>query len=266
MLHQENNDNNTNIPLPRLQLIPRPTRAIPQLSSFGSKIHPVHKIPTKANPQLVVTSNFEDSQKNVLSKVIQLPSKKSKHVKVSSKSNHSIQKGKGDDEAKVYQKDYLHIANLYQQQRKYHDVLCKEKCILCNKNQVTHAFFPCNHRCVCHSCIDTRNIQEIHTLDVLKVPKIEEIHTTCPLCLLPIKKIFLMNNGQEIEDYYDWVDEVKPILSETFLKKFNHSRFALQKVFIDDVELVRQLELRKKQREIYYRKKLRYVSQYCLIC
>lgn len=127
--------------------------------------------------------------------------------------------------------DYLHLAKMYTLHRKYEDVDCKELCVLCRKLQVSDAFFPCNHRCVCKACIVSNDITE-HTFAIMNMnPK---LHFTCPLCCSFIKRIIPMNNGEEIKEYYDWCYDVKPVLPHGFEKKFGLVASALTKVYITD--------------------------------
>jgi hypothetical protein len=128
--------------------------------------------------------------------------------------------------------DYDHFAKLYRMHRKYHDPHCIELCVLCHRNQVSHALFPCDHRCVCSDCILTYDICEY---TIMMAESFPNCHYNCPLCAGLIKKIFPMEGGKEIDKYWDWCYEVVPPLPNGFEKKFTLSAEVIQKVFIDDV-------------------------------
>lgn len=127
--------------------------------------------------------------------------------------------------------DYLQFAKLYRLHRKYHDPHCTELCVLCQHNVVSHVLFPCNHRCVCSDCILSYDICEY---TILMAENFPNCHYNCPLCAGIIKKIFPMDNGSEIDRYWEWCYEVVPTLPTGFEKKFAMSAEVIRKVIIDD--------------------------------
>eukprot|EP00804_Cyclotella_cryptica_P001759 CCRYP_018598-RA/>CCRYP_018598-RA protein AED:0.00 eAED:0.00 QI:73/1/0.5/1/0/0/2/0/133 len=76
-------------------------------------------------------------------------------------------------------------------------------CVSCHNEyrSLEKFLFPCEHVCICSQCLITSR------------PK------RCPLCQEHIQKI-LDHNGYEHEEYWKWVEEVKPAISTKFLQQF----------------------------------------------
>lgn len=129
--------------------------------------------------------------------------------------------------------DYIGNSKLYKLQRKYMDEFCKELCILCRTNQVSEAFFPCDHRCVCHACVVKYDICEFSSA-LAEIYK--DCHYNCPLCASLIRKILPMEDGNEREKYWLWCNEVVLPLPPGFAKRFAHAAEALQRVYVDEME------------------------------
>ena len=127
--------------------------------------------------------------------------------------------------------DYLYLTKLYRMQRPYSDIKISQICILCNRNVVTDAFFPCNHRCVCKSCINKEEIKEHSSRNIFEYP---HAHFNCPLCAGIIKKIITCDNGREEEKYWNWVNEIKPPLPVGFEKRFGHAAAAITTVYVNN--------------------------------
>ena len=69
-------------------------------------------------------------------------------------------------------------------------------------NGLSKVFFPCEHLCVCDRCFTDNGPWDI-----------------CPLCSQNIKVIF-DHTGKEKEDYWRWVNEIRPPLNSSFRKAF----------------------------------------------
>ncbi|RQM23834.1 hypothetical protein B5M09_003749 [Aphanomyces astaci] len=74
-------------------------------------------------------------------------------------------------------------------------------CVVC-KQQPTHmVLFPCQHKCVCDACI--QSLGEV--------------------------KVMFECTGREVDEYWDWVYDVKPHLSRAFEVKFKSTALKLAK-------------------------------------
>jgi len=71
-------------------------------------------------------------------------------------------------------------------------------------------FFPCQHKCVCNSCIEKNNIGK---------PHVEGSWNFCSICNEQIK-LALPHSGNEVNEYWKWVEEVKPPIPLSFIKSF----------------------------------------------
>ena len=104
-----------------------------------------------------------------------------------------------------YTKDYVRLSMEYKRTEKYRRGYKHRlpACIKCSRQSrhVGKVFFPCEHRCVCDSCL------------AKQLPK------KCALCNQAIR-IILDHTGKEQEQYWKWVEEVKPSISNAFLKSF----------------------------------------------
>jgi len=104
-----------------------------------------------------------------------------------------------DEAFDSYTKDYIGLSNEYRRMEKYRihpvkrDTKRQPACIICGRRSVTFnkVFFPCEHRCVCSTCLDK------------KLPK------QCPLCKDAVRIVLPWKiNGREHEAYWKWVEEV----------------------------------------------------------
>lgn len=136
-------------------------------------------------------------------------------------------------------KDYTTLAKEYKRMEKYRihpRGAVKESdnehlsCVICSRQGgLDKVFFPCQHRCVCASCI-------LNTAKPLK---------QCPLCHAGIS-IVLSNTSNVYDEYWTWVEEVQTSTSTAFVKSFfiqskDAIRLAMAKVNnnnFDDVPLV----------------------------
>ncbi len=103
----------------------------------------------------------------------------------------------------------------------------KKKCLICKQKAKTSimtpkgkksgtastttrylskVFFPCEHRCVCNECYDS-----------------QQKWTFCPLCNEEIKIAIDHSGGNEVDEYWDWIHEIKPQLPNGFLKSFKRN-------------------------------------------
>ena len=128
------------------------------------------------------------------------------------------------------QQDYVGLSRIYAIERPYADYASSVKCVLCRVNpDPVQVFYPCQHRCVCNSCIESQQVCAME--DIVKFPN---GHCNCPLCGQMIKKILPAAGGREEELYWQWVLEVKPPLPQNFMKGFRHSANIIQKIHIDE--------------------------------
>ena len=116
-------------------------------------------------------------------------------------------------------KDYLSLAQEYTHQSCYRVVPTtlenpdSVKCVLCRNEEVKSVFFPCGHRCVCETCRVKNNIG---------LPTAQGSWNFCPICCGEIK-LTLEHDGTEEDRYWRWVKEVKPNLSNQFVRNFTKS-------------------------------------------
>jgi hypothetical protein len=120
-------------------------------------------------------------------------------------------------------KDYIAMAKTYKQHYPYRKSNNNAICTLCQNEKVHDIFFPCEHRCVCKSCIKSQQICEEGLLS-----KFTNGYCMCPLCSEPIKLILEYENGNETIRYWTWVYEVIPPLPTGFQKKFLRSAKLLE--------------------------------------
>ena len=131
--------------------------------------------------------------------------------------------------------DYVGLAHVYKLQRPYSDHRSNPACVLCHKASAVHVFFPCEHRCVCATCMVSENF-------------CEEQHMTssgyciCPLCADSIKRILPHEGGAEVEKYWAWVEEISPALPPGFVRSFGHSSSILQTIYVDKTEVSTEAE------------------------
>jgi len=120
-------------------------------------------------------------------------------------------------EAKVvgsYNKDYILLSKEHKKTEAYRIRIHRRKrdntsyqppsCINCRSvRRNFKVFFPCEHMCLCSKCIDR------------KMPK------QCPLCNSRISIVLNhTDTGDEYEEYWKWIEEVKPSISTAFVKTF----------------------------------------------
>ena len=120
-------------------------------------------------------------------------------------------------EAKVvgsYNKDYILLSKEHKKTEAYRIRIHRRKrdntsyqppsCINCRSvRRNFKVFFPCEHMCLCSKCIDR------------KMPK------QCPLCNSRISIVLNhTDTGDEHEEYWKWIEEVKPSISTAFVKTF----------------------------------------------
>jgi hypothetical protein len=127
------------------------------------------------------------------------------------------------------QQDYIGLARLYKIQQPYRGTTIDPICVLCHRETCREVFFPCEHRCVCKSCIKSECICGIDQAN-----QNQNSHTTCPLCASIIRIILPFANGAEKDQYWNWVEEVKPELPPGFIRDWRHSAAVIQKVYIDE--------------------------------
>ncbi|GFH48185.1 hypothetical protein CTEN210_04661 [Chaetoceros tenuissimus] len=122
-----------------------------------------------------------------------------------------------------YTKDYIAMVDNYTKNLKYRpyneeeEITChscnspakkisgKETKVVFNPNvkTISKVFFPCEHMCLCDDCY--------FQLDALQ---------SCPACNQSIKYVSTYNDGRELDDYWNWIKEVKPPLDQDFKRNF----------------------------------------------
>ena len=107
-------------------------------------------------------------------------------------------------------KDYIALADAYKLEKQYRDLKSLPTCVMCHRNPCHDVLFPCEHKCVCRSCLQTNGIGESRE---------EGKWPLCPLCCQEIKRI-LPSDGREVEKYWNWVLEVEPRLPPKFAQRF----------------------------------------------
>lgn len=125
-------------------------------------------------------------------------------------------------------KDYIALARAYKFQRPFSDPNFRAICLLCHRNECEDVFFPCQHRCVCRSCIIQEEICDEAT--TLTNPN---GYCICSLCADVIKKILPFDHGREEERFWDWVYEDKVELPPSFMRTFKHSAGMIETVFVN---------------------------------
>lgn len=127
--------------------------------------------------------------------------------------------------------DYIGLAVLYRSQRKYADPYADLLCVLCNREYCTEVFFPCEHRCVCSTCIETEKI-----MDDISCYDSDDYSCNCALCGAIIKKILPAEGGMEVDKYWDWVYEIPVELPRNFMRDFRHSAAIIRSVYVNQKE------------------------------
>jgi len=89
--------------------------------------------------------------------------------------------------------DYLALAREYVRLKPYTDHNRKTSCVLCTKAEANVVFFPCEHRCVCKSCVKNEKICEDRIAST-----VSHGHSNCPVCAQIIKLILPYENGKVI--------------------------------------------------------------------
>ena len=87
--------------------------------------------------------------------------------------------------------DYLALAREYIRLKPYTGHSHKTVCVFCAKAEANIVFFPCEHRCVCKSCVKIEKICEDRMLS-----SISHGHNNCPVCAQIIKLMLPHENGK----------------------------------------------------------------------
>jgi hypothetical protein len=125
--------------------------------------------------------------------------------------------------------DYLGLARVYKLERPYADPFTKSLCLLCRNEYACDVFFPCQHRCVCRTCIRTEQICDDRALATNR-----DAYVNCSLCAQVIKLILPNEGGDEVEKYWKWVYEEPVELPAAFMRDFKHSAAIIEKVYVRD--------------------------------
>ena len=76
-------------------------------------------------------------------------------------------------------------------------------CVSCLTNRSENVIFPCEHLCLCDACLDRA-----------EAPK------QCPICKCSVHVVLKYTGNVVIDEYIQWVDEVKSPLTKTFMQNF----------------------------------------------
>lgn len=122
-------------------------------------------------------------------------------------------------------KDYIGFAMKYKIERPYADPNFKAPCVICERRICSQVFYPCEHKCVCNSCIKSNKICEEREFSIGLGD-----HCNCSLCGSVILRIFLSEGGDEAVRYWAWVYEESPPLPKNFRANFRRSAGVLKAV------------------------------------
>jgi hypothetical protein len=178
---------------------------------------PINGETIKIDPQPVKNKPIKKRSQSKSLKVV---------VPVDDKVNPS---SKNDEEPNQPQQDYLGLAKIYKIQQPFRDYNSQIKCVLCHKHTPTSVLYPCQHRCICNTCLESEAICSLEQMTL-----VPSGFCNCPLCGTILKKILPADNGNDEDLYWNWVLEVKPPLPDDFMKNFRHSAAIIQKVHIDE--------------------------------
>lgn len=123
------------------------------------------------------------------------------------------------------------MARMYKIYRPYSDPDYEAICVLCHKRKATDVFFPCEHRCVCRTCIQTEQICDENAFKLNP-----NGYCNCSLCAEVIKIILPFERGLEVEKYWQWVYQDKIEMPAGFMKNFRHSAAVIKAVYMDSKE------------------------------
>lgn len=149
-----------------------------------------------------------------------------------SSSSRICEKSASPETSPRVKRNYVQMARLYKIYRPYsltESTFKSLKCVLCHDQEPIDVFFPCEHRCVCRSCIQKEQICD----DVTFETNVNG-YCNCSLCAEVIKKIIPFENGKEIEKYWAWVLEQKIDLPDGFLRNFRHSAAVIKAVYVNN--------------------------------
>lgn len=123
--------------------------------------------------------------------------------------------------------DYVHMARMYKLTRPYSDPNYYGLCLLCHTNFADMVYFPCEHRCVCSTCIEKENI-----CSDSQFASTPDGYCNCSLCAGIIKLILPSEGGAEVEKYWHWVYEEPVPLPSRFMRDFRHSAAVIKAVHV----------------------------------
>ncbi len=174
-----------------------------------------------------------------------------------------------------YAKDYIKLAQEYKQMKAYqnNNPKLKKQCIICkekaetkvipieihnndqrnnghdhrhrHRRYLSKVLFPCEHRPICNLCWDDAT-KTISTNDAITDKRNYNNKNyywwmkQCPICHEEIKITFDHTiNFEEIEKYWEWVHEIKPILSNGFVKSFvRFSKQSIREAMLKSIQYV----------------------------
>lgn len=64
--------------------------------------------------------------------------------------------------------------------------------------------------------------------------RVPDAYINCSLCAAIIKRILPLENGAEVEKYWQWVLEERPPLPTGFVRDFKHSEGVIKTVYVTD--------------------------------
>ncbi|CAM9447359.1 unnamed protein product [Laminaria digitata] len=117
-------------------------------------------------------------------------------------------------------KDYLKLADEYSITAPFRETGGNQTCVLCQTRKASDVFFPCEHKSVCGRCSRAEGFGE------------EESDggggQLCPVCCQQVVFVVPYKGGDEADEYWRWVQEVKPPLPRGFRHKFHRAAIMLK--------------------------------------
>lgn len=114
------------------------------------------------------------------------------------------------DANRVHNVDYIALARTYKLEQPYRDLNAEPMCSMCQSEPCKDVIFPCEHKCICRTCMRKNGIGESGK---------PCNWSFCPLCCGVIKRL-LPHDGRERQLYWDWVCEIRPRLPPGFEERF----------------------------------------------
>lgn len=126
----------------------------------------------------------------------------------------------GPSSSATLNKDYLNMCKEYKQFKIYRDKSGIQPCVVCHAAPSTLVLFPCSHKCLCEPCVVKNRFRESGA--ITSAENDVGAWCFCPICNDEIKKI-LPHTGHEEDQYWAWVNEIRPVLPRGFQTRLKSS-------------------------------------------